>query len=74
MLFNVTSNNISIILWQIYSVVLKYYCLFLDAEGPVHLELPNQWLWDIIDEFIYQVCLYIYIDTYIGASRVLELV
>ena len=20
------------------------------------MELPNQWLWDIIDEFIYQVC------------------
>lgn len=29
----------------------------IDAEGPVHLELPNQWLWDIIDEFIYQVCI-----------------
>ena len=27
-----------------------------DAEKPVPLELPNQWLWDIIDEFIYQVC------------------
>ncbi|OZJ05635.1 hypothetical protein BZG36_01528 [Bifiguratus adelaidae] len=26
----------------------------LNSEGPVHLELPNQWLWDIIDEFIYQ--------------------
>ncbi|CAM9650959.1 eukaryotic translation initiation factor 3 subunit L [Lethenteron reissneri] len=26
----------------------------LNAEGPVPLELPNQWLWDIIDEFIYQ--------------------
>lgn len=25
-----------------------------DSEGPVNLELPNQWLWDIIDEFIYQ--------------------
>ena len=23
-------------------------------QQPVHLELPNQWLWDIIDEFIYQ--------------------
>jgi hypothetical protein len=22
--------------------------------GPVALELPEQWLWDIIDEFIYQ--------------------
>ncbi|XP_041363691.1 eukaryotic translation initiation factor 3 subunit L-like [Gigantopelta aegis] len=26
----------------------------LNAECPVGLELPNQWLWDIIDEFIYQ--------------------
>jgi translation initiation factor 3 subunit L len=26
----------------------------LSAEEPVELELPNQWLWDIIDEFIYQ--------------------
>ncbi|KAF9154773.1 hypothetical protein BG015_012030 [Linnemannia schmuckeri] len=26
----------------------------LNSEGPVALELPNQWLWDIIDEFIYQ--------------------
>jgi translation initiation factor 3 subunit L len=26
----------------------------LSAEGPVPLELPNQWLWDVIDEFIYQ--------------------
>ncbi|KAL0077982.1 RNA polymerase I-associated factor PAF67-domain-containing protein [Phycomyces blakesleeanus] len=26
----------------------------LNSEGPVNLELPNQWLWDIIDEFIYQ--------------------
>ncbi|KAG0078984.1 hypothetical protein BGZ90_003831 [Linnemannia elongata] len=26
----------------------------LNSEGPVPLELPNQWLWDIIDEFIYQ--------------------
>lgn len=23
-------------------------------QQPVYLELPNQWLWDIIDEFIYQ--------------------
>ena len=23
-------------------------------QQPVNLELPNQWLWDIIDEFIYQ--------------------
>jgi translation initiation factor 3 subunit L len=26
----------------------------IDSEGPVPLDLPEQWLWDIIDEFIYQ--------------------
>nr|CAG4643953.1 EOG090X0665 [Lepidurus arcticus] len=26
----------------------------LSAATPVPLELPNQWLWEIIDEFIYQ--------------------
>lgn len=34
------------------------YCDFfnfvLNSEGPVAMELPSQWLWDIIDEFIYQ--------------------
>jgi hypothetical protein len=25
-----------------------------DSDGPVPLELPEQWLWDIVDEFIYQ--------------------
>jgi len=34
------------------------YCdifnLLLTADSPVALELPNQWLWDVIDEFIYQ--------------------
>ena len=34
------------------------YCDFfnyvLNSEGPVPLELPAQWLWDIVDEFIYQ--------------------
>jgi translation initiation factor 3 subunit L len=28
--------------------------LLSDSEGPVALELPAQWLWDIVDEFIYQ--------------------
>lgn len=28
--------------------------LHTDSDGPVPLELPEQWLWDIIDEFIYQ--------------------
>jgi translation initiation factor 3 subunit L len=35
------------------------YCnlfnLILHTEEPIDLELPNKWLWDIIDEFIYQV-------------------
>lgn len=37
-----------------YLTVYKLYLCRVDSEGPVTLELPNQWLWDIIDEFIYQ--------------------
>lgn len=32
-----------------------FFMICTDADGPAPLELPNQWLWDIIDEFIYQV-------------------
>ena len=32
----------------------RSFFVFADSDGPVGLELPNQWLWDIIDEFIYQ--------------------
>jgi len=32
----------------------KIFNYILSAETPVNLELPNQWLWEIIDEFIYQ--------------------
>lgn len=28
--------------------------LCVDSDGPVAHELPDQWLWDILDEFIYQ--------------------
>jgi len=34
------------------------YCdifnLLLESDEPLELELPNQWLWDMVDEFIYQ--------------------
>ena len=30
------------------------YIINPEDKVPVNLELPNQWLWDIIDEFIYQ--------------------
>jgi len=36
----------------------RNYCDFfnflLNSPPDINLELPNQWLWDIIDEFIYQ--------------------
>lgn len=38
--------------------------IILGAETPVPLELPNQWLWDIIDEFIYQVIIKPFINYY----------
>lgn len=34
------------------------YCEFfnyiLNSEQPVALELPDQWLWELVDEFVYQ--------------------
>jgi translation initiation factor 3 subunit L len=35
-------------------IVYLIFILTADSDGPVPLELPEQWLWDIIDEFIYQ--------------------
>ena len=32
----------------------KFFNFILSAETPTKLELPNHWLWEIIDEFIYQ--------------------
>lgn len=26
----------------------------LGASGPIPLELPDQWLWELVDEFVYQ--------------------
>lgn len=37
-----------------YSNYCSLFNYILNAEAPVPLELPNQWLWDVIDEFIYQ--------------------
>jgi len=37
--------------WRNYCAIFD---LLLDAKTPLALELPNQWLWDMIDEFIYQ--------------------
>ena len=34
-------------------------------DGPVPLQLPEQWLWDIVDEFIYQ-----FQSFYVWRSRV----
>ncbi|KAJ3008748.1 hypothetical protein NUW54_g3037 [Trametes sanguinea] len=36
---------------ELFNYLLSKYT---DSDGPVPLELPEQWLWDIIDEFIYQ--------------------
>merc|ERR1712196_341590 len=31
-----------------------FFNLLLEVDTPVVLQLPNQWLWDMVDEFIYQ--------------------
>uniref|UniRef100_A0A1I7ZQG7 Eukaryotic translation initiation factor 3 subunit L n=1 Tax=Steinernema glaseri TaxID=37863 RepID=A0A1I7ZQG7_9BILA len=48
-----------------YESYMNYQDLFAEilsnAETPIQLRLPNIWLWDIIDEFVYQFqafCLY----------------
>lgn len=40
--------------FQSYDNYCDFFNYVLNSEGPVPLELPVQWLWDITDEFIYQ--------------------
>lgn len=40
--------------FESYRNYVKLFNTILSAETPLDLELPIQWLWDIIDEFIYQ--------------------
>ncbi|EGD79938.1 hypothetical protein PTSG_10220 [Salpingoeca rosetta] len=37
-----------------YENYISLFTFILDADAPVPFELPDQWLWDIIDEFVYQ--------------------
>merc|ERR1712179_657182 len=42
---------------QRFESYMNYCALFnwiLSTKTPINLDLPNQWLWEIIDEFIYQ--------------------
>ncbi|CAF2850650.1 unnamed protein product [Rotaria sp. Silwood2] len=32
----------------------SFHCRYISKEQPLKIELPDQWLWDIIEEFIYQ--------------------
>ena len=36
-----------------YNYCNLFNCI-LSPEKPIVLDLPNQWLWEVIDEFIYQ--------------------
>jgi hypothetical protein len=40
--------------FQSYNNYVDLFNSILSAEVPLALDLPIQWLWDIIDEFIYQ--------------------
>ncbi|RNA25873.1 eukaryotic translation initiation factor 3 subunit L, partial [Brachionus plicatilis] len=40
--------------FESYRNYVQLFNAILSAERPLDLELPIQWLWDIIDEFIYQ--------------------
>jgi len=37
-----------------YSNYCELFAYLLASDEPVKIELPNKWLWDIIDEFVYQ--------------------
>jgi len=44
----------SIALLVILSYTVCHFLFYLDADQPVPLELPDQWLWELVDEFVYQ--------------------
>ncbi|KAG7527756.1 hypothetical protein FFLO_06618 [Filobasidium floriforme] len=40
--------------FQSYENICELFNLLLNSEQPVPLDLPIQWLWDMLDEFVYQ--------------------
>ncbi|QQP52238.1 Eukaryotic translation initiation factor 3 subunit L, partial [Caligus rogercresseyi] len=40
--------------YESYYNYCKLFNYFLSSNTPVKMKLPNQWLWEIVDEFIYQ--------------------
>lgn len=40
--------------FESFSNYCELFSYLLGADEPVQIELPNKWLWDIIDEFVYQ--------------------
>lgn len=49
---NINYNN-GQCLMEMWIIVLSMF-LFITATDPIPLELPDQWLWELIDEFVYQ--------------------
>ncbi|WVR06875.1 eukaryotic translation initiation factor 3 subunit L [Kwoniella sp. DSM 27419] len=40
--------------FQSYENICELFNYLLNSEGPVPLDLPIQWVWDMLDEFVYQ--------------------
>ncbi|WVQ81717.1 eukaryotic translation initiation factor 3 subunit L [Cryptococcus sp. DSM 104549] len=40
--------------FQSYENICELFNFLLNSDGPVPLDLPIQWLWDMLDEFVYQ--------------------
>ncbi|WVW84114.1 eukaryotic translation initiation factor 3 subunit L [Kwoniella bestiolae CBS 10118] len=40
--------------FQSYENICELFNYLLNSDGPVPLDLPIQWLWDMLDEFVYQ--------------------
>jgi translation initiation factor 3 subunit L len=40
--------------FQSYENICELFNLLLNSDEPIALDLPIQWLWDMLDEFVYQ--------------------
>lgn len=40
--------------FQSYENICELFNYLLNSESPIEMDLPIQWLWDMLDEFVYQ--------------------
>lgn len=52
--------------YENYCAIFNY---ILNSDGPVAMELPVQWLWDLVDEFVWQFASFAQCTRRIGPLR-----